>query len=216
MESKKWYVVWVGTEPGICETWEECYIRTKGYPGARYKAFNSSREAIEAYRKGLDAKSDPCAVIRAIAQAETSSQVNYANFKDIYPGSVAVCGVCDHATSMMQYRGVDVFTGAELFRFGPVAGGENAAEYLAIVHALAMLQKQRKDRVAIYCSNGIAQMWVRQKKCTTHIPPTPAFAKMAQLLARADHWLDVNTFHNFIIKWKAEEWGPNPATFSEE
>ena len=89
--SKKWYVVWVGTEPGICETWEECQIRTQGYPGARYKAFDSSREAIEAYRKDLDAHADPRAVIRAIAHAETS-RTNYANIKEIYPGSVAVCG----------------------------------------------------------------------------------------------------------------------------
>ncbi|HAO63459.1 MAG TPA: ribonuclease H, partial [Porphyromonadaceae bacterium] len=56
---------------------------------------------------------------------------------------------------------MDVWSGTELFRFGPVAGSENVAEFLAIVHALALLQKQRKDRVAIYCSNGIAQMWVR-------------------------------------------------------
>ena len=115
--SKKWYVVWVGTEPGICETWEECQIRTQGYPGARYKAFDSSREAIEAYRKDLDAHADPRAVIRAIAHAETS-RTNYANIKEIYPGSVAVCGSCDHATGMMQYRGVDVWSGTELFRFG--------------------------------------------------------------------------------------------------
>ena len=119
--SKKWYVVWVGTEPGICETWEECQIRTQGYPGARYKAFDSSREAIEAYRKDLDAHADPRAVIRAIAHAETS-RTNYANIKEIYPGSVAVCGSCDHTTGMMQYRGVDVWSGTELFRFGPVAG----------------------------------------------------------------------------------------------
>lgn len=209
--SKKWYVVWVGTEPGICETWEECQIRTQGYPGARYKAFDSSREAIEAYRKDLDAHADPRAVIRAIAHAETS-RTNYANIKEIYPGSVAVCGSCDHATGMMQYRGVDVLSGTELFSFGPVAGSENVAEFLAIVHALALLQKQRKDRVAIYCSNGIAQMWVRQKKSNAHVPPVPAYAKMGQLLVRADHWLEVNTFHNFVIKWKTDEWGPNPAS----
>lgn len=212
MESRKWYVVWVGTEPGICETWEECHIRTQGFPGARYKAFGSSREAIEAYRKGLDAASDPSAVIRAIAHAPTS-RVNYANFPDIYPGSVAVCGVCDHASGMMRYRGVDVFSGTELFRFGPVAGSENAAEFIAVVHALALLKKQRKYRVAIYLSNGAAQLWVRQKKYGAHVPATPAYAKMGQLLARAEHWLAVNDYHNFVIKWKDEQWGENPAHF---
>ena len=40
----KWYVVWVGTEPGICESWEECQMRTNGFPGARFKAFDSMEE----------------------------------------------------------------------------------------------------------------------------------------------------------------------------
>ena len=214
MSSRKWYVVWVGTEPGICETWDECLIRTKDYPGARYKAYGSSREAIEAYRKGMDAQSDPYAVIRAIAHAETS-QVNYANIPDIYPGSVAVCGECDSTSGMLRYRGVDVFSGTELFGFGPVAGSEaEAAEYLAIVHALALLKQQRKDRTAIYCSSAVAQAWVRGKRHGAHIPTGAEGARLAQLLARADHWLAVYAYHNFVIRWKAEEWGPNPASFS--
>ena len=70
--SKKWYVVWEGTESGICETWEECYLRTHNHPGARYKAFDSARDAIEAYRRGLDVANDPYAMIRAIVHAEIS------------------------------------------------------------------------------------------------------------------------------------------------
>ncbi|MDO4512146.1 MAG: ribonuclease H family protein, partial [Bacteroidales bacterium] len=215
MASRKWYVVWVGTEPGVCETWEECYIRTHGFPGARYKAYDSSRDAIEAYRKGLDEANDPRAVIRAIAEAQTPT-TNYAAIKEIYPGSVAVCGVCDRATGMMQYRGVDIFSGEELFSFGPIAGSDNAAEYLAIVHALALLKSQKKDRTAIYCTSAIALAWVRAKKSSMHIPPTQAHAKMAQLLARADHWLATNEFHNFVIKWKTDQWGETPAAFPKE
>ena len=215
MSSKKWYVVWEGTESGICETWEECYLRTHDYPNARYKAFDSAREAIEAYRRGLDVASDPYAMIRAIVHAE-SGEVNYANFPDIYPGSVAVCAHCDASSSMVSYRGVDVFSGAELFRFGPIAGSANTGEYLAIVHALAMLQQQRKDRVPVYCSNGIAQMWVKKKKSNAQIPQKSAFEKMAQLLARADRWLQTNEFHNFVLRWKSDEWGDNPGAKAEQ
>ena len=50
---RKWYVVWVGTEPGVCDTWTECQLRTKGYPGARYKSFDNQQDAIEAWRNGL-------------------------------------------------------------------------------------------------------------------------------------------------------------------
>lgn len=208
--SKKWYVVWEGTESGICETWEECYLRTHNHPGARYKAFDSAREAIEAYRRGLDVASDPYAMIRAIVHAETS-EVNYANFPDIYPGSVVVCAFSAGA-GMVGYRGVDVFSSAELFRFGPIAGSANTAEFLAIVHALAFLHGQRKFRTAIYCSNGIAQAWVKKKKSNAQIPASPAFEKITQLLARADHWLQTHEFQNFVLKWKDDEWGDNPAS----
>ena len=109
------------------------------------------------------------------------------------------------------YRGVDVWSGAELFRFGPIAGSANTGEFLAIVHALALLHGQGKFRTAIYCSNGIALSWVKKKKNNAQIPQTPAFEQMAQLLARADRWLQTHDFQNFVLKWKSDEWGDNPA-----
>lgn len=41
MGKRKWYVVWEGTEPGICEKWEECRQRVEHVPHARYKSFNT-------------------------------------------------------------------------------------------------------------------------------------------------------------------------------
>ena len=70
MASNKWYVVWVGTEPGICETWAECQQRVVGYPGARYKGFKSREEAILAFRGDGEADKD---LIRAIAKAPTTT-----------------------------------------------------------------------------------------------------------------------------------------------
>ena len=49
-DNRKWYVVWNGTEPGVCDSWAECELRVKGFPGARYKAFNTQQEAVEAFR----------------------------------------------------------------------------------------------------------------------------------------------------------------------
>ena len=46
-DRRKWYVVWQGTEPGICDSWAECESRVKGFPGARYKAFDTQEEAVE-------------------------------------------------------------------------------------------------------------------------------------------------------------------------
>ncbi|MBQ1584402.1 MAG: RNase H1/viroplasmin domain-containing protein, partial [Muribaculaceae bacterium] len=48
IDKRKWYVVWQGTEPGVCDSWAECELRVKGFPGARYKAFDTQQEAVEA------------------------------------------------------------------------------------------------------------------------------------------------------------------------
>ena len=41
MAKSKIYVVYVGRQPGLYETWDECRAEVEGYPGARYKSFYS-------------------------------------------------------------------------------------------------------------------------------------------------------------------------------
>lgn len=50
MAKRKYYVVWVGREPGIYEDWDDCLEQVDGFPGARYKAFDSSTAAAIAFR----------------------------------------------------------------------------------------------------------------------------------------------------------------------
>ena len=45
MAKKKYYAVKCGVKPGIYETWAECEMQVKGFPGAQYKSFNSIAEA---------------------------------------------------------------------------------------------------------------------------------------------------------------------------
>lgn len=47
--SKGFYVVWVGKEPGIYNTWPECEKQTKGVSNAKHKKFKSYVEAKQAY-----------------------------------------------------------------------------------------------------------------------------------------------------------------------
>ena len=50
MAKKKYYVVWEGYETGVFDSWEEAEEQIKGYPGARYKSYDSLEAAIGAYR----------------------------------------------------------------------------------------------------------------------------------------------------------------------
>lgn len=51
MAKSKIYVVYVGRQPGLYETWDECRAEVEGYPGARYKSFYSKEEAVMSMRE---------------------------------------------------------------------------------------------------------------------------------------------------------------------
>ena len=126
-DNRKWYVVWNGTEPGVCDSWAECELRVKGFPGARYKAFNTQQEAVEAFRN------DPgeMDLLRAIARGPREI-VNYEAIPGIVIDSIAVDGACSGNPGIMEYRGVDVPTGVELFHQGPFPDAtNNIGEFLA-------------------------------------------------------------------------------------
>ena len=211
-DRRKWYVVWRGTEPGICDSWAECESRVKGYPGARYKAFNTQEEAVEAFRN------DPgeMEILRAIARAPRE-YVNYEAMPEIVWDSIAVDGACSGNPGIMEYRGVDVQTGAELFHQGPFPDAtNNIGEFLAIVHALALFHNQDNDHTAIYSDSKTALAWIRAKRCRTRLARTDANARLFGIIARAEQWLATHTWTNALLKWNTEQWGEIPADFGRK
>lgn len=215
MAKQKWYVAWHDGVATICETWPDCQALIQGVHGAHCKSFATREEAIRAYRGDGEADRQ---VIFAIARAKPrGGQVNYAAIPEIYPGSVAVDGACAGNPGMMEYRGVDVFSGRELFHVGPWADGtNNVAEFLAIVHALAWLNQQGKTHTAIYSDSRNALNWVKNKKCKTQLTHTGRNDKIFDVIARAEHWLMTHTYSNFLIKWQTDKWGEIPADFGRK
>ena len=215
---RKWYVVWVGFEPGICDTWEECQIRTKGYPGAMYKSYDNQEDAIEAFRSGYEEEARK--VLRAIANAphhRKADEVDYTLIPEIIPGSWAVDAACSKNPGAMEYRGVDVYTGAQIFHQGPYEEGtNNIGEFLAIVHALALLYNRGDSTTAIYSDSRTAQIWVRKRKCATKLVRTPKNTRLLDIVARAEQWLQNHSFQNPIYKWQTDKWGEIPADFGRK
>ena len=214
---RKWYVVWVGTETGICDTWTECQLRTKGYPGARYKSYDNQEDAIEAWRNGGD--EDARQVLRAIANAprRKAEDIDYTLIPEIIPGSWAVDAACSKNPGAMEYRGVDVYTGYQYFHQGPFQQGtNNIGEFLAIVHALALLYKRGDSKTAIYSDSRTAQIWVRKRRCGTKLERTPQNARLLDIVQRAEQWLQTHTTSNPILKWQTDKWGEIPADFGRK
>lgn len=116
----------------------------------------------------------------------------------------------------MEYRGIHLPSGRELFHFGPVHGTNNIGEFLAIVHALALLEKQGFHEMPVYSDSATAQIWVRKKKCGTKLQRTPQTAPLLDLVGRAELWLRTHEYRNPVIKWQTELWGEIPADFGRK
>ena len=209
----KWYVVWEGTIPGICESWEECKLRVENYPNAKYKSYNTQEEAIRAYRGN---PADEMGVLRAIANAPVQ-HINYESIPEIITNSLAVDAACSGNPGIMEYRGVDVMSGAELFHLGPFPkASNNIGEFLALVHGLAMLKKQGSPINTIYSDSVTAMAWVRDRKCKSKIDECAENAYLFSLVRRAEKWLRENTYTTRILKWRTVEWGEIPADFGRK
>ena len=128
---------------------------------------------------------------------------------------VAVDAACSGNPGPMEYRGVYLRTGQVIFHFGPVYGTNNIGEFLAIVHALALM-KQKGVNMPIYSDSRNAILWVRQKKCKTRLERTPRTEELYLLIERAEKWLKENPYTIPVLKWETRQWGEVPADFGRK
>lgn len=127
----------------------------------------------------------------------------------------AVDAACSGNPGPMEYRGIDLATGAVVFHFGPVHGTNNIGEFLAIVHALALME-QKGLRKTIYSDSRNAILWVKKMQCKTKLELTPQTAQLHNVIRRAENWLRTHSFRVPIVKWETKQWGEVPADFGRK
>ncbi len=203
---KKYYVVWQGNQPGIYNSWTECQLQIKGYPDAKYKSFPSLEEAEKAFYSDY---SD------AINKGEKNKKEISPDQKNIIWESIAVDGASSGNPGVMEYQGVDTKTKEQLFHQKFELGTNNIGEFLALVHALAMLEKQQRQ-IPIYSDSKIAIGWIKKKKCNTKLERNRKTEVLFQVIARAEKWLETNPFRVPILKWETGKWGEIPADFGRK
>jgi ribonuclease HI len=210
---KKYYVVWQGAKPGIYDTWEACQLQIKGYPQARYKSFSSQEEAVAAFAGKV---SDHIQYKTPSKPASTGKRPLASSAKDkIIWDSLSVDAACSGNPGVMEYQGVETKTGVQVFHQKFALGTNNIGEFLAIVHALAMFQKQGKD-TPIYTDSRNAMIWVKKKQCRTTLKRNTKTEKLFEIIERAENWLKSNTWKNPILKWETDVWGEIPADFGRK
>ncbi|MBE6269181.1 MAG: ribonuclease H family protein [Bacteroidaceae bacterium] len=205
MGKKRYYVVWKGLVPGVYDTWDECRIQIEGVKQALYKSFATLAEAERAYSEA------PHKYIYAKKEEKPATAIPVT----VHRNALAVDAACSGNPGQMEYRGVYLATGEEIFHFGPILGTNNIGEFLAIVHGLALLEKQQSN-IPIYSDSRNALLWIKQKKCKTKLERTPATEEVFNMIDRAEKWLNSHTYSSPLIKWETSEWGEIPADFGRK
>lgn len=213
MAKKKFYVVWVGSKPGIYAEWDKAKATIQGFPGAKYKSYPTREEADAAFKAGYGT-----ALQSGTASAKGERLVTKPRIGvDIPLPAWSVDAACSGVPGPMEYRGVDLATGQELFHQGPFPDGtNNIGEFLALVHALAQLHRRGDHQTTIYTDSRTALAWFRKKKAKTTLERTARNAILFELLDRAERWLAKHHPTNKVLKWETDRWGEIPADFGRK
>ena len=210
-KKQKYYVVWDGNNPGIYDSWVECQLQIKGYPGAKYKSFKSKAEATEAFRNDYTqhiGKNAP--KIRAV-------KATNPNHPSIIQHTLSVDAACSGSPGILEYQGVWTDTGKRVFHVGPFPyGTNNIGEFLALVHGLSLLQKKNMLDMPIYSDSRTAMAWVRNKHVKTTLVKNETTKQLYALVDRAVDWVKSNNYKNPILKWETDKWGEIPADFGRK
>ena len=204
MSKVKFYVVWIGRKPGIYNSWPECQAQVMGFEKALYKSFPTRNEAETAY------KQNPWSVMNK--KTKTSSSTSSAG---IIPNSLSVDAACSGNPGKMEYRGVHVTSKEEWFLMEFPLGTNNIGEFLAIVHALSVLNR-RNINIPIYTDSATALAWIRKKKCGSKLEENAETASLFEFIRRAEKWLHENKWTQPLLKWDTKKWGEIPADFGRK
>ena len=202
MSKKKFYVVWKGNKPGVYQSWEKCQNEIKNVNGALFKSFTNLDEAKKAYVQGYE---------------EYKQGLDYKNVSDGPElNSISVDAASSGNPGIMEYQGVDTNTKKILFKMGPFNNAtNNIGEFLALVHGIAILEKQSNQKI-IYSDSITAMSWVRKKHCQTKLKRNKENEEVFVLIERAITWLKENNYTVLIKKWRTKNWGEIPADFGRK
>ncbi len=210
-KAAKFYVVWQGRKTGVFSTWADCQAQTSGVDGALFKSFTTRAEAEQAFRQPPHQH-----IGQAKIPTPTTNKPSATALPPPTPQSLVVDAACSGNPGNMEYQGIYLATRQKVFAMGPFADGtNNIGEFLAIVHALALLHQQA-SAIPVYSDSQTAIGWVKKKKANTKLDKTTRNQPIFELIERAETWLKTHTWPNPILKWETEDWGENPADFGRK
>ena len=207
MSKHKFYVVWKGRRPGIYTSWAEAEQQVRGMAGAQYKAFGTRQEAETAFGSKYDSYK---------GKSSSLGKWRHAHVKPTLP-SLCVDAACSGSPGILEYRGVFTESADQIFHEGPFPDGtNNVGEFLAIVHALTWMQKN-KSPLPVYSDSENGISWVYAGRCRTKLTRTLSNAPLFAKIHSAENWLAENKIEkDAVLKWDTVLWGEIPADFGRK
>lgn len=204
-KAKYWYVVWMGRETGVFESWDDCKKQVIGYTDAKYMKFLSKAEAEEAFSNTSEKY-----IVKNVKHHTSSLSIGQSS---PLQESICVDAACSVEKQIMEYRGVYFKDAKVIFHKGPFEGASNnIGEFLAIVHAFSYMKKAG-IKYPVYSDSKTAIGWVEKKIVNTKIEPSKI---IIELIERALTWLQNNTEQYVLLKWDTKSWGEIPADFGRK
>jgi ribonuclease HI len=206
----KWYVVLKGRIPGIYTDWETAKAQIDGFPGPVYKGFESEKTAQEAWKnKRFPTVGDPGQTsISGFSGGVGKKNPPQGHFVIVDASALGVPGPTEYQGFLMPEKKL-------LFSKHIGLATNNIGEFLAIVHALALLYKNDSP-LPVYSDSMTALSWVAKRKVKTNLDKTAETTEAWDLIERGEKWLQTHQFTNRVFKWETELWGENPADYGRK
>lgn len=202
---------WKGTTPGVYATWAECESAIKGHSNAKYKSFLTLESAQRAFQEGPDEYWGTGKFVSGLS-GETLAAIGQP-----ITNSICADAAWNTDSKTMEYRGVWYHDKSMAFQQGPFENAtNNIGEFLAIVHALALMAKRSIDW-PVYSDSQTAISWASKKSVRSKsMQRRETSAQINDLVARALRWLNKNEYTNEVLKWHTEAWGEVPADYGRK
>lgn len=201
----KHYVVRKWRTPWIYTSRDECKKSVDGFLGALYKWFPDYKTAKVAYENNL--------IWHKWQYDITHLQQLMGND---FEKSICTDAACPSNPGPIEYRGVIVSTGQEIFNYGPLYWWSvNIAEFLAIVEWLKRLV-QNKQYSILYSDSKTAIWWIKKGSINTTIRENNQNKKLFEIVHNSIQWLKLNSdrsYHITLSKRPTSQRGQIPADF---
>ncbi|MDR1005534.1 MAG: ribonuclease H family protein [Bacteroidales bacterium] len=211
-KKNKFYVVWKGRKKGIFTTWEQCNQSINGYNEAQYKSFETLEQAKHALTFPTLYSFNAHLVSTPQNRQKSSSMLD---LQTPILNSIATDAACSGNPGLMEYRGVHIASGKQVFYYRYPYGTNNIGEFLGIVHGLSYLKKHNLS-LPLYTDSVNAMLWVKARKCNTKLIKDARTQALFDYVERAENWLKTNEYSTQILKWQTENWGEIPADFGRK